>query len=249
MKHFTPSYRLTLLTLAVCALTQVASASLVWETREVRLKASPYDKEVTASFPYTNDGKEAVTIKSLRSTCGCVVPKVENMVIPPGGKGEITAVFTLEHRIGTHKRPITVEFADPKVPKLGLYLYVEIPKVIRSKASFLRWGPGEPLEPKTLTVEIDEQFPVESLAAKSKHPNLEIKVTPTGPSRTYTVEVQPHPVKGSIATVLNLEATLVGSGLKRSDVLVFAPQTAEAAAAGLGVASNAGKSTSEANDE
>jgi hypothetical protein len=198
-----------------------ARGELVWETKEVFRKASPFDKEVAASFPFRNTGTEPITIKSVRSACGCMVPKIRNMVIHPGETGEITAVFALEHRIGKQKRPIAVEFADPARSRIGLYLHVDIPEVIKPSASFLRWVREEALAPKKLSVSVHEEYPIQALNAFSKDKRLDIKVSRDGAQGLYAVEVLPRAEGQPIAAVVTLESTLPGDLRKRRDFYVW----------------------------
>ena len=217
MKHFTNT--LFAGAAAVLLAGSSASAELVWESKEVHLKASPLDKVVVARYPFRNDGTEVVKFKSFKSACGCIEITATTMAVQPGGKGEVTVKFTPEFRIGDQKRPIAVQFDDAKQSRMALYLRVEIPEIVRPQPIFLRWGPEEALEAKAVTIVTDEQYPVESVSVRTTNPLWVTTVTPTENSRNYTLQVLPKR-RVSQAQYVEVEAKLADGQVKRTNVYV-----------------------------
>lgn len=196
------------------------AAELVWETKEVRIKAALTDKEIVASFPFKNTGSDPVKFKSFKSACGCVTIAASTMEVPPGSTGNVKVVFTPEFRQGMQKRPIAVQFDDEKQTRMALYLHVEIPEVIRPKPIFMRWGPEETLEPKAVTIETDESHPVESMTVRATNPLWEAKVSPAPNSRNYVLEVSPRARRRVQSQYVEVEARLANGQVKRTNVYV-----------------------------
>ena len=197
-----------------------AGAQLVWERKEVHLKATPNDKEVIAQYPFRNEGTEPVKFKSFKSACGCVSITASTMVVPPGGSGEVTVKLTPEFRIGDQKRPIAVQFDDATQSRTALYLRVEIPEIIRPHPIFLKWDPSEALEPKAVTIVTDENYPVESVKVQSSNPLWETKTAPIENSRNFTVQILPKRGNGPKAQYVVVEAKLTDGQVKRTNIYV-----------------------------
>jgi hypothetical protein len=91
----------TIYQLAIAAMllsVSAARAELVWEQKEVRLKAAPEDKEVVAQYRFKNEGTDTVKFKGFKSACGCISITSSLMDVPPGGQGEVSVKFVPEYR-------------------------------------------------------------------------------------------------------------------------------------------------------
>ena len=205
---------------ALVFISSFAHAELIWEQKDLHLNAEPLQKEVIARYPFKNKGAEPVKFKSFKSACGCVSITASTMEVPPGGKGEVIVKFTPEFRLGDQKRPIVVQFDDAKQSRMALYLRVEIPEIVRPEPIFLRWGPEETLEPKTVTIVTDGKYPVESVSVRSKHPLWEAQITPIENTRNYTLQVVPKRGQGPLAQNVEVEAKLADGNVKRTNVYV-----------------------------
>ncbi|HEV7868260.1 MAG TPA: DUF1573 domain-containing protein [Chthoniobacteraceae bacterium] len=195
-------------------------AELSWDHKEVHIKATPLETEVVARYPFKNEGTEPVKFKSFKSACGCVSITVSTMVVPPGAAGDVTVKFRPEFRIGDQKSPIAVQFDDVKQTRMALYLRVEIPEIIRPEPLFLKWGAGETLEPKTVTIITDEKYPVASMSTRAVNPRWQAKVTPIEHSRNYSLQVLPERGLGPQAQYVEVDAKLADGQVKRTKVYV-----------------------------
>ncbi len=59
------------------------------------------------TFVFENTGDAPLMIESVRSSCGCTIPKKPEKPIAPGEKGEITVRYDT-NRIGVFRKTITV---------------------------------------------------------------------------------------------------------------------------------------------
>lgn len=64
-------------------------------------------KPVTAEFRFTNTSKDPIVITRVVASCGCTVPKYDEMPILPGKEGVIRTSFDAESKGVFHKK-ITV---------------------------------------------------------------------------------------------------------------------------------------------
>ncbi|MGV3533697.1 MAG: DUF1573 domain-containing protein [Chthoniobacteraceae bacterium] len=197
-----------------------ARAELVWDTKEVHLKAALSDTEVIARFPFKNTGGQSVKFKSFKSACGCVTIEASTMEVAPGSTGDVKVVFTPEFRQGKQKRPIAVQFDDEKQTRTALYLHVELPEVIRPQPIFLRWGPEETLGTKEVTLEVDADQQVESMTVLPSNPLWETKVSPAPKGRDYVLQVTPKGRRGTQSKYVEVEARLANGQVKRTNVYV-----------------------------
>lgn len=194
--------------------------NLVWDAKEIHLKAAPLEKEVVATYPFRNEGNETIKFKSFSSTCGCVSITVSTMVVPPGAKGEVTVVFAPEHRLGIQKRPIVIQFDDVERSRMALYLIVDIPEIVKPSPKFLKWAEGETIEPKSVTIVTDEKYPVESMRIISNHPHWKTKVTPVGNGGDHTLEILPRRGSMPLGEYVEVEAKLADGRIKRTNLYV-----------------------------
>ncbi|QEC53179.1 uncharacterized protein DUF1573 [Anseongella ginsenosidimutans] len=78
-------------------------------------------EKVTHSYSFTNVGSGSLIIANAQASCGCTVPEWTREPIPPGGTGEIKAVFDSKGRVGKQSKTITVHAnTEPSVVKLTL---------------------------------------------------------------------------------------------------------------------------------
>ncbi|MEO0795781.1 MAG: DUF1573 domain-containing protein [Verrucomicrobiota bacterium] len=130
----------------------IASANLVFETTRVDHQAETTDKEYVAVFPFANEGSEPVTIRSIKTSCGCTTPKLDKKTYQPGESGEITATFEFGSRTGHQSKIVTVITDEEKPEVFKLRLSVEIPVIMQMNPRILNWKKGEELSPKEMLI-------------------------------------------------------------------------------------------------
>lgn len=195
-----------------------ANAKLEWKEKEIHTSATAYDKQVKVSYHFTNTGDKPVTITWLWSSCGCVVPKIKDQVVAPGQEGEIFVLFDLDFRMGKLRRAITVHTDDPEDSKIALYLYTDLPTVIRPSRGMVTWPEGDS-STKTVTIGTDETVPIIEMTATTKDPNVDIKLEPAGSSKTYTLSITPKPNAEKVMAQIDLRATIAPNCVKKTSVV------------------------------
>ena len=187
------------LSIFVCT---IARAELKWEQTAVELHPTAEDKEAVGHFKYQNAGSQPVRFKSVHTSCGCTAAQSQKDEVPPGEEGEITATFKIGDRTGTQVKTVTVQTDDPINATTVLTLKAVIPQQLEINPTFVFWGQGEALKPKSIVVRASKDFPVKKLRVTSSSPDFQTKVDQTGNGQ-FKIDIQPRD------TSRNMDATLI----------------------------------------
>jgi Protein of unknown function (DUF1573) len=187
------------LSIIICT---TARAELKWEQIAVELHPTPGEKEAVGHFKYQNAGSQPVRFKSVHTSCGCTAAQSQKDEVPPGEKGEITATFKIGDRTGTQVKTVTVQTDDPVNATTVLTLKAVIPQQLEINPTFVFWGQGEALKPKSIVVRASKEFPVKQLRVTSSSPDFQTKVEQTGNGQ-FKIDIQPRD------TSRNMDATLI----------------------------------------
>ncbi len=189
------------LSIFVCA---IARAELKWEQTSVELHPAPADKEAVGHFKYQNTGSQPVRFKSVHTSCGCTAAQSQKDEVPPGEKGEITATFKIGDRTGTQVKSVTVQTDDPVNATTVLTLKAVIPQQLEINPTFVFWGQGEALKPKSIVVRASKDFPVKQLKVASSSPDFQTKVEQTGNGQ-FKIDIQPSDTSRNMAATLTIQ--------------------------------------------
>ncbi|MCC6682232.1 MAG: DUF1573 domain-containing protein [Phycisphaeraceae bacterium] len=175
------------------AVTQLASAQLAWEQREVELDSKLGDEAVEAVFRFTNEGDQPVTITSIKSSCGCATADLEEKVYKPGDSGQVDARFILGDRVGSQSKRIVVRTDSEDSPITTLTIKVDIPEVMRIRPRLVYWRVGEAQDPKTVHIEVMQQEPeVRILHAQTSSDAISAKLQTKKDGKSYELILTPN---------------------------------------------------------
>lgn len=165
-------------------------ALLQWDTTQVTQKAEPMVEVVSASFKFTNIGGDVVTIKDIKSSCGCTTAGLEKRIYAPGESGEITAEFTIGSRQGLETKTITITTDEDDAPTV-LTIKTLIPKILEMQPAFVFWQKDEVPEPKTINLKVGLDTPVKIVSAKSDNSNMNVELDVVEEGKSYRLTVFP----------------------------------------------------------
>ena len=184
-------------TAVYCLLTLLSvmplTAELVFDAMTVSVKATLLEDKTDGVFTFTNTGDYPVTIKNIKTSCGCTTTSLEKKVYLPVENGSITATLTLGDRVGQQRKQVTVTTDDATKPSYYLMLEVEIPEVLRMKPARLYWRKGEERTPKSLIVEVVHNEPANVTEASCSNPQIKVEFKELEKGKTYEVTVIPKP--------------------------------------------------------
>ena len=83
---------------------------------------------VEYTFKFHNKGNETLTIKDVRTSCGCTAALVSSEKLEPGIEGTLKVELDTKNRSGKMSRTITIQSNDPKDPTKVLTVYADIEK-------------------------------------------------------------------------------------------------------------------------
>ncbi|HEY1583952.1 MAG TPA: DUF1573 domain-containing protein [Chthoniobacterales bacterium] len=165
-------------------------AALEWEKTEADLHPTITDKTAVAHFKYKNTGDKPVHIVSVHPSCGCTTAALAKDVVAPNESGEITATFNIGGRSGVQKKTITVMTEGSEEPTV-LKLTATIPELLQIQPTFLYWAAKDVLNPKTITVDVGQGFPVDKLTITSTDKSIATEVKPVPEKKEFHIIVRP----------------------------------------------------------
>ena len=95
------------LLLVLCATLTINSQEFKFEQETIDYGKIIKGSEGERTFVFTNVGDAPLIIQSIKSSCGCTVPKKPEAPIMPGEKGEIKVSYDTK-RIGGFSKQITI---------------------------------------------------------------------------------------------------------------------------------------------
>lgn len=199
---------LVLLALWVCH--PQAWAALKWQQLRADLTPVANEKSVEAVFPFVNEGPAAVTIKSLKSSCGCTTARLEKKIYAPGEKGEVRARFDIGRRRGPQVKTVAVHIAGEADPVI-LTLAVVITTRVKASPELVLWKTGETNTTKDITLSADPSQPIRALKVTSTNPRVQVAVETVKEGQKYLLHVTPQSTGSAAFAVLNIEAESAGA--------------------------------------
>ena len=165
-------------------------AELLWEKPFQSFHRLPSDGHLETKFAFRNGGKTPVTVKKVRTFCGCTSAKLGKDTYAPGESGELSVRFTFGDRKGPHRKIITV-ITDDKPGPTELSLQVVIHEPLTITPALVFWKTGEAGAPKSvqLTVEAGTALRVKNVT--SSNPRLTAKLETIKAGGQYAVAITP----------------------------------------------------------
>lgn len=172
------------------------------------------NEEVIHEFRFKNVGGKTLSIKGIRSSCGCIAKSVSRDTIPPGESGVITVVFETRKYHGRHTKSVFVETNDPDEPEVELSISGMIKTEVAVVPQFVFFGDVE--KGNRITKEInliqigDEKLRLEKAEPSSKYLTARISRLMDDRNQGFTISVSlgtDMPV-GKFAEVITLYTNL-----------------------------------------
>jgi hypothetical protein len=184
----------------VCAHT--AFSQLSWESRQLDFRPDVNTPQVDAEFQFMNLGQHPVTIRDVKTSCGCTTAALEKKVYQPGEKGSIKAVFTIGDRVGLQQKQIMIQTDSSEEPLVQLTIRAFIPELLKWEPKSVRWELNEPTMSKVVPIATGTEQPMNILGVRSTDDRVFAKLKAIEPGRKYEVAIAPSVTTGPLrATV------------------------------------------------
>ena len=165
-------------------------AELVWEKPVQNFHRLPSDGHLETKFAFHNDGTTPVTVRKVRTSCGCTSVKLAKNTFAPGEQGDISVRFTFGDRRGPHRKIITVITDDKPAPiELSLQVWIHEPLTVAPALVF--WKTGEAGTAKAVQLTSEPGTPVRVKSVASSNPRLTAKLETIKPGEQYAISVTP----------------------------------------------------------
>lgn len=172
-------------------LTQATHAGLEWGNTEFVRTAKPDEQQVTATFSFTNTGKDRVTITNVKTSCGCSTPKLEKTVYGPGESGHLDVLFRFGSRIGQQTKTATVYTDEHAANPQKLTLRVDIPQPFKAWPKLVHWRATENPTPKKIRVQFNHTQPAKLVEIQTDQNLIMTEIATIEPGRLYDVILTP----------------------------------------------------------
>ena len=97
------------------------------ETQHDFGKVNEGDK-VNYTFNFSNKGSATLTIKDIKTSCGCTAALLSQDNLAPGQDGTLKVELDTKNRSGKMSRTVTINSNDPKDPAKVLTIYADVVK-------------------------------------------------------------------------------------------------------------------------
>jgi hypothetical protein len=81
---------------------------------------------VTYTFRFVNKGNSTLTIKDIKTSCGCTAALLSQDNLKPNQEGTVKVKLDTKNRSGKMSRTVTIQSNDPKDPAKVLTIYADI---------------------------------------------------------------------------------------------------------------------------
>jgi len=168
-----------------------AQAQLKWDHPVQQFHRVPEDKEIIAHYSFKNIGTTPVTIKTMRSSCGCTTPHLDKKTYAPNEIGEVTVRFVFGDRKGWYHKGVTITTDDKTAEPAILNLNIEIRDPVTLAPALVFWKTGEPVAAKGVQFSADPTQPVHIKSVTSSNPRLTAKLDTIKAGEQYSISVLP----------------------------------------------------------
>ncbi len=171
----------------------LAGQSLVWDATEANA-VSPFDQDkLVHVFKARNSGKVAVTIKAVKTSCGCAIGRISNNVLNASESTELIMEIDMTKIGNDSVKFATVQTDEPGVGAYQLALSIRRPPLFDPDIPIIRLDSARiPVEKKiTFTLSAEAPTNTKILRAISSDPeSFEVTLEEESPgdsSRTVTL--------------------------------------------------------------
>lgn len=192
-----------------------ASAELEWESKILAFTAGFSEEKVTADFVFKNPGPGPVTIKDIRTSCGCTTAALDKKNYLPGETGSIRAVFDIGSRTGHQEKKIYVLTDQTRQASETLTFSVFIPEILSIRPQLVYWHQNQEVFSRIIRVIPRYPEPLNILSVSSENPVFQTRLVRIREGQEYEIEVTP----GNLSRALNGTVTIrtaLSSGESRS---------------------------------
>ena len=185
----------SLLTCWFASCLSLAAGTLKFESTSKEITVALDQKTATVDYPFKNESTSDVEIAQNISDCPCAAVGVKDskLIYKPGESGTLRVVFNMEKVPETTDKYVAIFLkGDPEErPSFRLTTHIIVPVVVDIQPKSLIWKTGDKLEPKTMTVTMNDSSPVKILSITSSDPRFKQELKTVEEGKKYEVVITP----------------------------------------------------------
>ncbi len=164
-------------------------------------------------FELTNPYEEVVHIRSVKSSCGCTIPRVEKDTLKTYEKGEIICEFNTRSFIGQKSAGVTVEFDQPFYGQIQLMVQGNVRSDIVTQPGVIEFGDVPHGTEKRTSVKISyagtNQWKIVDVRSANRDLSVSLPVRVDNPGGRVEYDMQVRLLKTAPVMDLNDQIVLV----------------------------------------
>ncbi|MEM1294189.1 MAG: DUF1573 domain-containing protein [Verrucomicrobiota bacterium] len=182
-----------------------AHAKLKFEAEVLERSAKIGDASVLAEFKFTNNGKKAVEIGLIDSTCGCLKAESDKRRYEPGESGVVEAEFFVKGLSGLVEKAIFVHAKGDKSEAVRLAVRVSIPEILSIEPKMASWDLNESVKSKRVVFKVLRPEPIRVLEVVPSRRNVTAELHVIEEGRHYEIELTPTETGATMLGVVRIE--------------------------------------------
>lgn len=195
--------RKIIIILAILSIPTSSWAQLYWENKFIRRTVQSTEKQVLVTFKFQNVGKDTITIKSIKSSCGCTTAEMAKKNYKGGEAGQLVVTFDPGSRTGIQNKSVVLETDQSTDSVIQLDMEFTLPTVLDISPGKVFWGNGEAKETKVIKLTLSKNVtPFNVIDVSSSNEDFIVKLKTIKPGSQYEIKVTPtqtiYPAKATL---------------------------------------------------
>ena len=186
------------------------SSDLKWDQTNVDIPVPKNPLTIptkfSAEFHFTNNGKEPITIDTIKTSCHCTVGTVSKNIFAPGESGDLHVEFTPGEQVGSQTKKISVFMAGNPKPD-ALTIHADLPTWLEIDPVVVNWEIGEKPTPKTIHLKVPEGMPNLTKIQFDGDPRVAVEQKVITPGRAYDLIITPKKTSDRNLIMITLTCT------------------------------------------
>lgn len=185
--------------------TIVQHGPLIFEATDQIIKASPNQKDFTATYKFKNTGKLPIRILKVKGACSCVVTKLNKDLYESGERGQFDVKLTFGAAVGRFVKALYVYTDESDTKRYKIRIGAMIPMFAKITPRYVRWYRESKPTPELINVKITHNDPIKVIKVDSSNPDYRVKLNTVKEGREYNIELAPKDTREASSTALSIE--------------------------------------------
>jgi len=195
---------LNIVVLTCLFIASAQAGSLKWSTEKAELILEPTESVKETTFKFSNNGKKAVTVVGVKTSCGCTVAEMEKKSFAPGESGELKVTYKKPPEGTSGTKSILVVTDESNDNFYNLTVLANHKQAATIEPFFTTWHINEPAAVKTITVKLVSPYKFNITDVGVTNENFEVTLHTIKPKQEYQISVKPRDASFKSSSTLRL---------------------------------------------